>query len=1098
LARASEGLNIKRSDRFASGFLVALTLIAYWRWFGPGTITDQDWWNYTQTGLRSLFPWPGGYNLEPNAGSDWLFALNYFPIETLFGGLGHAGLSTAMAQRIVVMFPTILLLPFGMYALLRRYVPWYGSIAGAVFYASNAYINVIVGRGQMTVAESYAAIPLAVAFGVAAVRRASLGLAVLSALVWSFAFACDVRIALLGLFAFAIFCGIEIEAATQVRRLGGAALIWCATAACLLAYVWYPLRTLNANVSPPHDFADPSWIPRLSSAGLLDLITAYKPLWHDNLLHNGEPWFWLYAIVLTAGLIVLWAMSPRLGVAVAGLFALAAVAASGANTWFGGVYIWLFTHTWFVGLFRDPSKFYAPVMLAFSFAFAACATACVRAFRDQTMLIVSAFIILGFAPMIPELIGLQSQLFVPKLESTEELALLNELARDRVPGRVLWVPVPDRMVPGDYVHPAIDATFFTGVERDGEPVLGDAQTLRAAMHELGIRYVVIRHDGSEGLDWQPSAAALQTVETYALLGALGTPVQRGRLTVYRFDERLGALPNLMARYHFSDEPIMAGQGPRLHAGEPESRAANITLGNASLRLPFGFRPAGRARVEPPQPLLENVGLDYFAGVPAIVVTGKPQFRRIESLLQRGPMSQFEIPDWTAFAIFDLACNSNFVNLSVEQDGGRRRFFRGACVSGRSALIFATQGTKMLGASTSNGRLNGVSVLGSEYAALVDRRAGIDSDYHLTLRLPESALLAHTASPPPVKLTSYAPSPVRIAAPVGGKVVLPFADSPFWQVSGPGSLFEVETAKQLDVSFAPDPVMRRAAAFSLYALLFWSVVAIVLLKERPLGTPSNSPVMAQVEEFYGNRRTDLAHVDARLERSLAIVSELRPSSVLDVACGHGAFLNGATARLPNARLVGCDISHAGVDAVKSLGFEAFIANVEEGLPFKDESFDCVFFGEVIEHLIDPDKALIEVSRVLRKGGTLILTTPNLASWFNRLLLLGGVQPIFTETSLKAVLGRKHWALGQWKPTVGHLKVFTLAAVRDILSANGFAVTRVLGAPFHERTPIRRIDELLATIPSLASNVIVVSTNGRTLESRYPKREFDDKPADRSRS
>ena len=46
-----------------------------------------------------------------------------------------------------------------------------------------------------------------------------------------------------------------------------------------------------------------------------------------------------------------------------------------------------------------------------------------------------------------------------------------------------------------------------------------------------------------------------------------------------------------------------------------------------------------------------------------------------------------------------------------------------------------------------------------------------------------------------------------------------------------------------------------------------------------------------------------------------------------------------------------------------------------MPFKDSYFDKVIFTEVLEHLKNEEKAISEISRVLKKGGTLLLTTPN---------------------------------------------------------------------------------------------------------------------------
>lgn len=60
-------------------------------------------------------------------------------------------------------------------------------------------------------------------------------------------------------------------------------------------------------------------------------------------------------------------------------------------------------------------------------------------------------------------------------------------------------------------------------------------------------------------------------------------------------------------------------------------------------------------------------------------------------------------------------------------------------------------------------------------------------------------------------------------------------------------------------------------------------------------------------------------------------------------------------------------------------------------FKNNYFDLIFSNQVLEHVIYPEKCLHECHRILKKSGYLILTTPNLASWQNRLLLLSGYQP-----------------------------------------------------------------------------------------------------------
>ncbi len=69
-----------------------------------------------------------------------------------------------------------------------------------------------------------------------------------------------------------------------------------------------------------------------------------------------------------------------------------------------------------------------------------------------------------------------------------------------------------------------------------------------------------------------------------------------------------------------------------------------------------------------------------------------------------------------------------------------------------------------------------------------------------------------------------------------------------------------------------------------------------------------------------------------------------------------------------------------------------------------TYDVVFCGEVIEHLFSPDALLRDVKTLMTHESVLVLSTPNLGYWVNRLLLLAGVSPLYLENSAETKLGR----------------------------------------------------------------------------------------------
>jgi SAM-dependent methyltransferase len=131
-------------------------------------------------------------------------------------------------------------------------------------------------------------------------------------------------------------------------------------------------------------------------------------------------------------------------------------------------------------------------------------------------------------------------------------------------------------------------------------------------------------------------------------------------------------------------------------------------------------------------------------------------------------------------------------------------------------------------------------------------------------------------------------------------------------------------------------------------------------------------------------------------------------VLDLGCRTGAltqhYATGNT-------VTGVDVDRNALEqAVERLGISTAWADVEEGLPFEDESFDVVVAGELLEHLADPAATVAHAFRVLKPGGRFVGSVPNAFRLKSRIRFVAGRHPetdathlqLFTPAALHALL------------------------------------------------------------------------------------------------
>ncbi|MCD6403768.1 MAG: class I SAM-dependent methyltransferase [Nanoarchaeota archaeon] len=160
-----------------------------------------------------------------------------------------------------------------------------------------------------------------------------------------------------------------------------------------------------------------------------------------------------------------------------------------------------------------------------------------------------------------------------------------------------------------------------------------------------------------------------------------------------------------------------------------------------------------------------------------------------------------------------------------------------------------------------------------------------------------------------------------------------------------------------------------------------------------------------------------------EKLVDYVLELVPEDtrLLDVGCGPGVLLREARAK-KKCEVCGVDFLPHFVNRLRKEGFEVKLCDIErEKIPFKGR-FDVITMTEVIEHLFDPLSVLKKLRGKLKRGGYLILSTPNTFSLKYRLMFLLGrnifacQSPLhirfFSKNILKRLLDQAGFVADKW--------------------------------------------------------------------------------------
>jgi glycosyltransferase involved in cell wall biosynthesis/SAM-dependent methyltransferase len=231
---------------------------------------------------------------------------------------------------------------------------------------------------------------------------------------------------------------------------------------------------------------------------------------------------------------------------------------------------------------------------------------------------------------------------------------------------------------------------------------------------------------------------------------------------------------------------------------------------------------------------------------------------------------------------------------------------------------------------------------------------------------------------------------------------------------------------------------------------------------------------------------------RLERTLALTPSGGPEdSILEM----GAYLQITPAlqtRLGYGEVRGCYYGPRGQTdhrSVTSETGEEFRCDIDlfdaekDKFPYDDGYFSTVLCCELIEHLAsDPMHMMCEINRILKPGGTLVLTTPNIASARAVSAILQGFHPMLFPAYLRPN--------PEGETETRHNREYSPHEVKDLLENSGFEVTALETGPFREEPKPEQawvehlLDRYILPKEHRGEGIYAVARKRRGVRDRYP--------------
>ena len=484
--------NISSKDTFGTiAIVVAIFAVIglYWRWFLPGAITWGDWWYYSKGSMADMTANLWGSGL----GGYQIHSMPTAPLVMTSGFLFRVfGWSYSIIERVVCFFPLILYLIISPWYLAR--VLGYRRAAAAatiIVFNLNTYVFFLTNITTMGLAIAFG--PFVLAAFIKLIGNPRFRETIIFAFFASIQIVYDLRIA----YVFFFLCGLYLFYSAvlllakhkyDLGKIAGKVVLALFLILLLHSYWVIPLFadkfSQGTGAVLPEGYNNSAWIKVLSYWNLLHVFGLQSIFWgKPDIINPPNPRFLLLPILA----VTVFLLSPHKRRKIFLFFGFAllifAFFAKGSKPPFGKVYTWFFLHFPGFFMFREPGKWWSPIVLSYAVLFGGLVDYLSKPVNIKHYLIwlpgklkipsrlakisfigIIVFMFFIIFPVQPISTLKYSAMFTPYPVPDEADKLDTFLHPQEGFFRILWLPVPYRFGYSSTQHPALSAISL-GIEK---------------------------------------------------------------------------------------------------------------------------------------------------------------------------------------------------------------------------------------------------------------------------------------------------------------------------------------------------------------------------------------------------------------------------------------------------------------------------------------------------------------------------------------------------------------------------------------------------------------------------------------------------------